>query len=160
MQFVHDDFDPTEIEILPRRGALVEEYLIYIEADFRIVDADRVIYSEVRFPVAELAWALGRSGPVTTEVVDACVRDFIGSVEEYLVAHGFDADLILGGVAEPVTPQPQWICPCGSGPVVVAERRSGGQVNAMCRVCVGIYADLDASGGVIGSILEDPIDPD
>ncbi|WP_136520617.1 DUF7878 domain-containing protein [Cellulomonas telluris] len=38
----------------------MEDYLVSVQADFRIVDRDVVIYHEPYFTVAELAWSLTR----------------------------------------------------------------------------------------------------
>lgn len=200
MQFVYE-----AIEFEPWRCDLREEYLLAIEANFRIVDGDRLLFSEVRLPVAELAWALNlwlgkadrgdfrldsmdsdviglvtiaregdgwvvysewtphlRSRQVPTDVMEACVRDFIRTLERDLVAHGLDADWILardGGTREPsVRPEPVRFCPCGTGRVVVA-RRLAGQVIAMCAACAGIYADVDPNGRIGRHVLGTDDDP-
>lgn len=46
------------------------EVLLDVEADFTIQDGGRVVFVEPSFPVAELAWALGRWAPAQGEPED------------------------------------------------------------------------------------------
>ena len=45
------------------RGSTLADYLIAIEADFRMLDGETVIYEEPYFPVIELARALSPDPP-------------------------------------------------------------------------------------------------
>lgn len=46
------------------------EVLLDVEADFAVQDGGRVVFAEPSFPVAELAWALGRWVPAQGEPAD------------------------------------------------------------------------------------------
>lgn len=48
----------TNIDDSDLRGDTLADYLIAIDADFEILDGDRIIYSEPMFPVVELARSL------------------------------------------------------------------------------------------------------
>lgn len=52
------EFTYSEMTLDGVRGTDVIDYLLDVEQDFSILDGDEVVYSEVMFPVVELAWDL------------------------------------------------------------------------------------------------------
>lgn len=55
MLLTYDALDLTELQATTQADILVA-----VDADFRAVDGDRVVYEERSFPVVELAWSLLR----------------------------------------------------------------------------------------------------
>ncbi|WP_354697217.1 hypothetical protein DSM112329_02844 [Paraconexibacter sp. AEG42_29] len=53
MLLTYDRLDVSEL-----RGTSVADYLVSVQADFRVVDNDRCVFEELAFPVVELARAL------------------------------------------------------------------------------------------------------
>lgn len=78
MMLAYTNFDDADLQ-----GSTLADYLVAVEAEFRIVDGSRTIYEEPHFPVAELARSLSqwlRDGAGRSFIFDSMSFEELGVV--------------------------------------------------------------------------------